>query len=406
MSAVPHGERARGVLDGVRVLDLGRFIAAPYCGMLLADMGADVIRVEPPRGGEDRHIGLRGPHGENFTYTSLARNKRAITLDVSRAEGRDLLRTLVSRTDVFLHNYSPEAVAAFRLTYDDVRAMQPPIIYTGISCYGADGPDAHRTGFDPIAQVGSGAAALTGWEHDPPLRCGVPWVDYATGLCAALGTMLALRHRDATGEGQAVDCALLQTAVSCTAPMVAEAVVAGRERPRLGNRAAYLGPADLYRCVDGYVYVAPVTRAAWRALTGLVGRPDLASAEDLATDEQRFEHRARVDPIVAHWMASRTTGAAVRDLEAARIPCGVCRKPAEVADDPQVQARRMLEYVDLDAPGVRRVPVGGIPVRLSKTPGRIVRRPPRIGEHNDEVYVGWLGLDRRDLAALATDGVV
>lgn len=397
---------ARGVLHGVRVVDLGRFIAAPYCGTILADMGAEVIRVERPGGAEDRHAGLTGRHGETFTYASLARNKKAITLDVTRGESREILSALVSRADVFLHNYSPDAAAAFKLTYDDIRAIKRDIVYTGISCYGNDGPYAHRTGFDPIAQVGSGAAALTGFEHEAPMRCGVPWVDYSTGLCAALGTLLALRHRDAVGDGQAVDCALLQTAVSYTAPMIAEAVVTGRERPRLGNRAAYLGPCDLYRCRDGYVYVAPVTRAAWCALAKLIGHAELTEAANLRTDQQLFEQRARIDPLVTRWMEQQTTDEALSALERVRVPCGVYRTTAQVADDPQVRARRMLEYVDLEEPGLPPVPVAGVLVRLSKTPGAVVRRPPRVGEHNEEIYVQLLGYDRDRLAALATRGVV
>ena len=226
-----------GVLDGLRVLDFGRFIAAPYCGMLLASMGADVIRVEGPGGDEDRRLGLTASNGENLTYPCLGRNKRGITLDLSgRAPARSILADLVARCDVLLHNFSPGAVRALGLTYEEVRRLKPDVIYTGISCYGADGPYANRRGFDPMARMSSGAAAVTGPEGHPPVRAGVPWADYATGLCATLGTVLALRHRDVTGEGQAVDCSLLKTAVSFMAPVIAEALVTGIERPRLGNR--------------------------------------------------------------------------------------------------------------------------------------------------------------------------
>lgn len=393
-------------LAGIRVLDLGRFVAAPYCGMLLADMGAEVIRVERPGGDEDRHVGLTGAHGENFIYPALARNKLAITLDLRQAPGRALLFELVAHADVFLHNFSPGAAAMLGLGYDDVRAARHDVIYTGISCYGTAGPQADRTGFDPMAQMGSGAAAVNGFDGEPPLRAGVPWVDYSTGLSAALGTVLALRQRDATGVGQRVDCALLQTAVSFMAPMIAEAVVAGRERPRLGNRAAYVGPSDLYRCQDGHVYVACATEGTWRALMRLIGQAELLAEPDLQSHWARFEHRARVDGLVAAWMQARTVAQALAALDAARVPCGAYRSTVEVPDDPQVRAGAMLWDVDLGIPGLGAIPVGATPFRLSATPATARTRPPRVGEHNREVYEGLLGCTAERLAALHADGIV
>jgi len=396
---------ARGVLGDIRVLDFGRFISAPYCGMLLADMGAEVIRVERPGGEDDRYIGLKAGNGENFVYPGLARNKKAITLDTLSAEGRGVLVDLVRSSDVFLHNFSPGAAKALRLTYEAIQEIKPDIIYTGISCYGTQGPYAERTGFDPIAQVSSGAVALTGLD-EMPMRSGVPWVDYSTGLCAAIGTLLALRHRDIAGQGQAVDCALLQTAVSFTAPMIAEAVVAGKQRPRLGNRVPYLGPADLYRCRDGYVYIATGTQAMWASLMKLIGHPHLVDAPHLRTDEQRFEHRDEVDPLVERWMERHTMEEIAAAMEAARIPCGIYRTTAEVPDDPQVRARRMLEYLDLEVPGLERVPVSGLPIRLSRTPGALVARAPRVAEHNQDVYGRILGYSGDRITLLRANGVI
>src|SRR5215467_8818721 len=271
-------------LTGIRVLDLGRYVAAPYCGVVLADLGAEVIRVERPRGEEDRYLGLRAVNGETFVFASLARGKKAITLDLRQVErARPVLRDLVAHADVFVHNFGPVAAGALGLSYDDIRSMTPAVIYVGISFAGSDGPHANRTGFDMMAQMGSGAAAVTGFEGEPPLRAGVPWVDYSTGLSAVIGVLAALRQRDATGEGQVVDCALLQTALSFTAPIIAEAVAGGRERPRLGNQTAYTAPSNLYRCRDGHVYVAAVTSSAWRSLAATIGHPELAGASELRT---------------------------------------------------------------------------------------------------------------------------
>lgn len=373
---------------------------------MLADMGAEVIRVERPGGEEDRCLGLKARNGENFTYPGLARNKKAITLDVLSEGGRGVLLDLVARCDVFLHNFSPGAARALKLTYTDIRNQKMDIIYTAISCYGSDGPHADRSGFDPIAQVNSGAASLTGFEHEVPMRSGVPWVDYSTGLCAAFGTVLALRHRDLVGEGQEVNCALLQTAVSYTAPMIAEALVAGKERPRLGNRAPYLGPSDLYKCRDGYVYLAAITQRMWQSLMMLIGRAELIHSPQLQTDEQRFENRAQVDPLIAEWIERHTVQEVLAAMDDAHIPCGIYHSTAQVHDDPQVQAWRMLEYLDLETPGLERVPVSGLPVRLSKSPGAVVSRSPRIGEHNQEIYGRLLGYSVDRIANLHATGAI
>lgn len=395
------------VLEGIRVLDFGRFIAAPYCGMILADMGAEVIRIDRPGGEEDRAHGLRAGNGENLSFPSYARNKKGITLNVFDMEGsREVLKDLVKVSDVVLHNFSPGAIKKFKLTYDDMRAIKEDIIYTAVSCYGGDGPYSDRIGFDQIAQTFSGASALTGGEHDPPMRCAVPWVDYSTALCATVGTLLALRHRDATGQGQAVDCALLQTAMSFTAPMIAEAMVLGRERPRIGNRAAYVGPSDLYKCKDGYVYVCVIMDGLWKRLMTTIGHEELIDDPELDSDINRFEHRDRVDPLVAEWVAARTVEEVVVALEKARVPCGVYHTTADVAADPHVQARSMLEYCDLEAPGLENVPLSGIPIKLSETPGRVEHRAPRVGEHNDHYYGELLGYSDEKVASLLASGII
>lgn len=394
-------------LTGIRVLDLGRYIAAPYCAMVLGELGAEVIRVERPGGEEDRYLGLRAVNGETFTFASLARGKRAITLDLRQVErARPVLCDLVARSDVFLHNFGPGAASALRLGPDDIRSIAPRIVYVGISFAGGDGPHANRTGFDMMAQMGSGAAAVTGHAGQPPLRAGVPWVDYSTGLSAAIGVLAALRQRDATGEGQAVDCALLQTALSFTAPIIAEAVAAGIERPRLGNQTVYTGPSNLYPCRDGHVYVAAVTSSTWRALAALIGRPELARAGDLRTPELRFERRAELDPLIEAWTRVRTVDEALAGLEQAQVPCGRYRTTADAADDPQVRAREMLAAVDLGAPGFERVPASRSPVRLAGQGAPRALRPPGVGEHNDEVFRDLLGYDVARVADLGAAGLI
>jgi crotonobetainyl-CoA:carnitine CoA-transferase CaiB-like acyl-CoA transferase len=396
-----------GVLTGLRVLDFGRFIAAPYCGMLLASMGADVIRVEGPDGDEDRRIGLTASNGENLTFPCLGRNKKGITLNLSgRAEARSVLADLVAHCDVLLHNFSPGAARALGLAYEEVRQIKADIIYTGISCYGADGPYAHRRGFDPMAQMGSGAAEVTGAEGHPPVRAGVPWVDYATGQCAALGTVLAVRYRDVTGEGQAVDCSLLETAVSFMTPVIAEALVTGVERPRLGNQPPYIGPSNLYECWDGRVYLTAITQESWRALAALIGHPELGDDPQLRSAAQRFESRTMIDTLIAGWTAALTTAEVVSALDEAGVPCGQYRTPSQVPDDPHIRARAVLDYVDSGSPDLGPLPVSGPAIRFSKTPGVKASRAPRVGEHNGEVYGRLLGYSRERIVRLQADRII
>jgi crotonobetainyl-CoA:carnitine CoA-transferase CaiB-like acyl-CoA transferase len=390
-------------LEGVRVLDFGRFIAAPYCSMVLADLGAEVVRVERPGGEEDRRLGLEAPHGETFMFMALARGKLGVTLDLRRGEpAREVLRDLVRWADVLVHNFGPDAAAALGIAYDDVRAVRPDIVYAAVSCFGPGG----RTGFDQMAQMASGAGMLSGFEGQPPLRAGVPWVDYSTGLSAAIGVLAALRHRDATGEGQSVDCALLQTAVSFTAPAIAEAVVAGRPRPRLGNQAAYLAPSNLYPCRDGHVYAVAVTPGTWRALAEAIGHPELGTDPDLRTAMRRWERRDELDGLIAAWTCQRTVAEALAALEAARVPCGVQLRPDQVPEDEHVRAWDMLRYVDVEEPGLERVPVSATPVRLSLAGPATPGRPPRAGEHNASFYRERLGYSEARCEELRAAGVI
>jgi len=395
------------VLEDIRVLDFGRFIAAPFCGMIMADMGAEVIRIERPGGEEDRTTGLLGPNEENMHYPSYARNKKGITLNLMGDEkGKEVFDDLVKKSDVVIQNFSPVAAELMGITYDNLKAIKPDIIYVAISCYGNTGPYSQRIGFDPIAQVMSGAAGITGFPENPPTRSQLPWVDYSTGLCATVGTLLALRHRDSTGEGQMVDLALLQTAVAFMAPIIAESEVLGRVRERLGNRGCYMGPSDLYPCKDGWVYISTIMNSLWRRLLEAVDHEELLEDSELYNDLQRFEYRDRIDPKIAEWTAQRTVDEVLTKMEEARIPCGRYYSMDEVPSDPHIQARGMLEYVDMEYPGLERVPVCGLPIKLSETPGSIEKRAPRAGEHNDEIYCGLLGYSEDKVSELRTLGVI
>lgn len=395
------------VLQDIRVLDFGRFVACPYCGMLLADMGAEVLRVERTGGEEDRTIGLLGPDGQNLSWSSMARNKKAISLNLmGKGDSRKILADLIRKTDVVIHNFTPKAAKMMGIAYSDLKEIKSDIILTGISCFGNEGPYRDLPGFDFIAQAMSGAMALGGYPEKPPLRAFMLPMDHSTGILAAYATSLAIRHRDQTGEGQEVDLSLLRTAISMVTPQIAEAEVLGQLRPMIGNRAAYMGPTDLYGCKDGYVFIATIMNSLWRRLAKVIGCEDLLDDPDLQNDLQRYHHRDQIDPLVAEWTAKRTVQDVLEEMKKAHIPCGPCLGLDEVSHDRHVQETGMVAYMDMETPGLEKQPVSNTPFRMSRTPPEIERRAPRPGEHNIEIYCGLLGYSEQQLAEFKEKGAV
>ncbi len=395
-----------GPLDGIRVLDLGRFISCPFCGMLLADLGAEVIRVERPGGGEDRFLGLLSPAGYNYNFVNQNRNKKGISLNFERnSRAREMLNELIRRSDALIENFSPEAAKAMGITYDDLRKIKPDIVFAHISAFGPSGPYSHRLGFDMTAKAMSGAMAVSGFP-DIPTREQTFYVDYSTGCLATVGVVTALYHRQRTGQGQMIDTALLQTAVTYMAPVISEWETGKVKRQRVGNRSYWVGPTDLYKTKDGkWIMLAIYPNSVWRRFCQFLGREDLATDPRFHNDLARWEHRDIIDPVVKEWVASQTTEEVVAAADKVPIPFGICYEQSEVAHDPQVQEREMLTRVP--APdGSGDVLVTGIPLRMSETPLRIEHSFPAVGEHNEEIYCGLLGYSPEDLAKMKEDGVV
>ncbi len=394
-----------GPLTGIRVLDLGRFIACPFCGMLLADLGAEVIRVERPGGAQDRYLGLLSPSGDSYGFANQNRNKKGITLNFERDErARAILDELVRVSDVVIENFSPRAAEAMGITYERLRAVRSDIIFAHVSAFGPDGPYHHRLGFDQIAKAMSGQMAISGFPG-PPTKEQTPHVDYLTASLTAAGVVAALYHRQRTGQGQMVDTALLQTGVTLMAPVLGEWEVGGRKRQQVGNRSYWVGPADLYRTRDGrWVMLAIITNSIWRRFCRYIGREDLLQDGRFENDLARWEHRDIIDPVVAEWVASQTADEVIAAAEQIPIPCGICYDQTEVAHDPQVKARRML--VDVPLPDGGTLPVTGPPVRLSSTPPEVSRSFPAVGEHNEEIYGRLLGYGPAELERLRDEGII
>ncbi|HJX69930.1 MAG TPA: CoA transferase [Dehalococcoidia bacterium] len=393
------------VLTGIRILDFSRWLAAPYAATLLSDMGADVIRVEKPGGELDRELGPFAPSGIGMVCLAIARNKRGITLNLGSDKGKEILQGLVRCSDVVLHNFTSGAEEAKILGYPALKEINPAIIVIAISGFGTTGPYAEHTAFDTIGQALSGAMSYTGFPGNPPTRSGVAWVDYSTAVHGALGVVLALYHRALTGKGQMIDVALLDVAVApvALAAAAAEYKVLGEVRQQIGNHG-FNNFTDCFQAKDGWVMMSVVGNPLWRRFLRAIGREDLKDDPNFKDDLARFKNRHLTHPIVAEWTKERTTKEIIERLAKARVPCDKVNNIAEMIEHPQVKAREML--VDMEYPGVGSMPVPGVTIKMSETPGSIERRAPKVGEHNKEVYSELLGLAPKELSRLEAEGVI
>ena len=392
-----------GVLAGVRVLDFGRYIAGPYCAALLADLGADVIRIERRGGGEDRWVAPVGDDDVGAMFLVMNRNKRAMTLDPSSADGREVVRKLVATADVVVANLPPEVLRGLALDLESLRRVKPDIILTTVTAFGAGGPWSHKHGFDGIGQVMSGAAYMTG-TLDQPYRAAVAWVDFGTASLAAFGTLAALMERGKSGRGQKVEGALLRTAIAFNNPTLVEQQAIQVNRIPTENRGQTSAPSDLFRTRDGWIIAYAIGNPMFTRWAKLMGEDGWLTDPRFKDDEARGNHGEVISKRMSEWTMQRTTEQALKELEAAKIPAGPLHTPQQALDDAHIRQAGLL--VDTDYPGVaRRVPLAPTPVDLSDTPGRFRRRAPMLGEHTDAV-LSELGYSPAEIAALRNKGVV
>ena len=391
-------------LSGVRVIDVTQIMAGPFCTMLLGDMGADVIKIEKPDGGDDiRRSGPPFVAGDSAAFLNIGRNKRSVVIDIKTPEGSKIVRRLARAADIFVQNLRPGRIEGFGLGYDDLRAVNPSIVYATITGYGRTGPYKDKPGFDLMAQGMSGIMGVTGHPGQPPVKVSVPITDLNAGLFTAFGVLAAYVNRLKTGTGQHVDSSLLEAGVAYTFWESAIYFATGSPPGPNGSAHQLSAPYQALPTSDGYLTIGGATQSNWERLCRAVGRAELLSDPRFTANADRMANRAALERTLSETFMTRTTAHWLGVLDRAGVPCGPINDMSQVYDDPQVIARDMV--VEIDHPTAGAIRNVGIPVKFSETPGTVRRPPPRLGEHTHEVLVEF-GYTADEIAALEHRGIV
>ncbi|WP_300523804.1 CoA transferase [Aminiphilus sp.] len=396
---------SEGALSGLRVLDLTRVLAGPFCTMMMADMGAEVIKIEEAGKGDDTR--QMGPfqNGESAYYMNLNRNKKGVTLNLKHPRGKELFLGLVRRADIVVENYRPGTMEKLGLGYEDLRAVNPRIIYAAISGFGHTGRYRMRPGYDIISQAMSGLMSTTGWPGGEPTRTGTAMGDVLGGLSAAIGILAAVHSRGRTGLGQKVDVALVDSCVASLEIINMIYLVEGRVPARIGNRYESTYPYDSFRAKDGSLVIGTANDKLWRSLCGAMERPDLAEDPRFLTVKDRVAHHAELKPLIEEWTTTLTVDEVYAKVDGAGVPCAPILSIDQVVADPHIAGDREM-FVPVSHPKAGETVITGSHIKLSDTPPKVRTPSPALGEHNASVFGELLGLSDAELAALADDGAI
>ncbi len=392
-------------LDGIRVVDLSRILAGPYCSMLLGDMGAEIVKIENPDHGDDtRGWGPPFIDGESAYFLSINRNKKSLTLNLKAPKGKDILTRLIGVADVLLENFRPGTLTRLGFGYEQVRAMNPRLVYASISGFGQTGPLAGRPGYDLIAQGEGGVMSITGFPDGPPTKVGTAIADLAAGIFTAQGILLALYARERTGRGQLVDVSMLDGQVALLTYQAGIYFATGQSPPRMGNQHPTIVPYETYRSKDGHINLAIGNTNLWRTFCQAIGREELSADLRFSTESARVENRNALKPIMDAIVAERTTRQWLELTEKAGVPAGSVNSVAEICEHPQIKAREMV--IEVPHPTLGSVKVNGVPIKLSETPGAVETAPPLLGQHTEEILTSLLEYSLEEVTELRKAGVV
>ena len=394
-----------GPLAGVTVLDFTRVLAGPWCTLALADLGADVVKIENPKGGDDtRHFDMREElAGESAYFVFANRNKKSLALNIAVPEGQEVARRIAARADILVENFRPGVMARLGLDFESLREVNPGLIYCSISGYGHDSPLREVAGYDPVAQAEGGMMAITGEADGGPLRTGISYADIFSGYNALQGVLAALFHRERTGEGQAIDIALLDGAVASLANQAQVTLVTGRDTGRYGNDHPFLEPFGVVETADGPLYLVIGNDRQWkRFCCDVVARPDLLDHPHFRDNAARLANREANRALLAEIFASDTRAGWMAKFRASGVPAGAVRSISEALAAPEVRARGMVHEVD--HPKAGRFEAVASPVRLSATPTAVPVAAPLLGQHTDELLAAF-GYDTEEITRFRADGV-
>ena len=393
-----------GALDGLTVVDLTRVLSGPYCTMMLADMGARVIKVEQPgRGDDTRAWGPPFQNGESAYFLSINRNKESVTLNLKHPEGRRVLDGLIERADVLVENFRPGTLERMGLGYADLSKQRPDLVYCSISGFGQTGPRRREPGYDAVMQGEGGLMSITGAPDGPGYRLGIAIVDIVSGMFSAYGIAVALLARERTGRGQHIDVGMLDAAAALLTYQAGIHFTTGEAPGRLGNRHPSITPYETLEAADGELVVAVGNDQLWRTFCGVIGAEALADDARFRTNKDRVTAREALRPLLVERMRTRPAAEWIERLKAAGIPCGGVRDLAQVFADPQLIERAMV--VALDHPVAGAIRQLGVPIKMSGTPGAVRTPPPALGQHT-ETILGELGMSGPEIARLRADGAV
>ena len=393
-----------GALDGLTVIDLTRVLSGPYCTMMLADMGARVIKIEQPgRGDDTRAWGPPFQNGESAYFLSINRNKESVTLNLKHPEGRCVLDALIERADVLVENFRPGTLERMGLGYADLSQQRPGLVYCSISGFGQTGPRRREPGYDAVMQGEGGLMSITGAPDGPGYRLGIAIVDIVSGMFSAYGIAVALLARERTGRGQHIDVGMLDAAAALLTYQAGIHFTTGEPPGRLGNRHPSITPYETLEAADGELVVAVGNDQLWRTFCGVIGAEALADDARFRTNKDRVAAREALRPLLVERMRTRPAAEWIERLKAAGIPCGGVRDLAQVFADPQLIERAMVVAIDHPVAGaIRQL---GVPIKMSGTPGAVRTPPPALGQHT-EAILGELGMSGPEIARLRADGAV